>query len=310
MKNITVCDTHCDTASEALDRSCELYKNSLMLDFERMREYKGYTQFFAAFTAPEYYDKPFERCSSIIKYILSQVEKYSDMVKLCKCFEDIKLADQENKLSVFISAEGGEGVKSIEALERLYAMGVRMLTLTWNNDNLLGGGAFGDGGGLTALGKEVVKKMNSLGMVVDVSHASEKTFYDIMSITSKPVAASHSNAYELCPHPRNLKKEQIKELISTNSFIGINFYSEFLAKNRAANIDDIIRNIEYFLSLGGKDNIGLGSDFDGIDLLPEGIKDVSDTYNIFSKLSQKELDDEIIQNIAYKNIYRLLSICL
>lgn len=122
MENLTVCDTHCDTASEALDRGEELFKNSLMLDFERMKKYKGYTQFFAAFTAPEYYDKPFERCSAIIKYILSQTEKNSDIVKLCKCFEDIKLAEQENKLSVFISAEGGEGVKSIEALERLYAM--------------------------------------------------------------------------------------------------------------------------------------------------------------------------------------------
>lgn len=310
MENLTVCDTHCDTASEALDRRDELFKNSLMLDFKRMKKYKGYTQFLAAFTAPEYYDRPYERCTSIIKYIHSQAEKYSDTVRLCKGFDDISRAEKENKISVFISAEGGEGIKSLADLEELYALGVRMLALTWNNDNALGGGAFGDGGGLTALGKEVVRAMNRLGMIIDVSHASEKTFYDILSITHKPVAASHSNAYDLCPHPRNLKKEQIKEVINIGGVIGINFYPEFLAASRTADIGDIIRHIEYFLSLGAEDNIGIGSDFDGIDRLPEGIRDVSDTYNIFKELSQKGFSDNLIQKIAYKNIYRLLSICL
>ena len=310
MKNLIICDTHCDTASEALDNGYELYNNPLMLDFKRMNKYMSYTQYFAAFTAPEYYDIAYERCSSIIKFIINQTNKYSNYVKLCKNYQDIKDAINEQKLSAFISVEGGEGVKSLEDVEKLYDMGARMITLTWNNDNHLGGGALGDGRGLTEFGKQVVKKMNKLGIIVDVSHSSEKTFYDILNITEKPIAASHSNSYRICQHPRNLKDEQIKEIVKNDGVIGINFYTKFLKNDGLGNIDDIIKHIEYFLSLGCENSICIGSDFDGIDTLPKGIEDVCDTYNIFKAMSSIGYNDSIIQKIAYKNIYRLISICL
>ena len=310
MKNLKICDAHCDTASEAMDKGYALFDNPLMLDIKRMKEYKSYIQFFAAFIDPEYYNSPHERCESIIKYIPEQCDKYNNDIRLCRSYSDMERTLADNKCGAFISVEGGECIKSADDIDILYSMGVRMITLTWNNDNALGGGALGDGRGLSAFGKEIVRKMNKMGMIVDVSHASEKMFYDILSTTDKPVCASHSNAYSVCPHPRNLKDEQIKELISINGVMGMNFYPVFLKDSGKCTADDILRHIDYLLSMGCENNIGIGSDFDGVESLPDGISGVSDMAKIFDKIKESGIDDKISEKIAYKNMARLIRICL
>lgn len=310
MYNIKICDTHCDTASEAMDKGLELFDNSLMLDIKRMSEYKSYIQFFAAFIAPEYYDNAFQRCMNIISYIRRQCGKYNDRIKLCCSYNDMEETFGGEKNGAFISIEGGECVRSAEDIELFHSLGVRMLTLTWNNDNALAGGALGDGRGLSKFGKEIVRKMNDVGMIVDVSHASEKTFYDIISAAGKPICASHSNAYGICPHPRNLKDGQIRELISAGGVMGMNFYPVFLTESDNCSIDDILRHIDYILNLGGENNIGIGSDFDGVETLPFGINSVSDSAKIFEKLKLIGTDINLAEKIAYKNMKRLVGICL
>lgn len=310
MDDYIICDTHCDTASEALDKNFSLFDNSLHIDLRRMSKYKHYTQFFAAFISPDYYGDPIKRCIDIIDYIYTQAELCQDKIKICKNISDIEYCKENNLNSAILSVEGGEAAEDIAVLKMLHRLGVRMFSLTWNNDNNLGGGVLGDGRGLSPLGVRAVDFMNDGKMIVDLSHANEKTFYEVMDITRKPVVLSHSDSYSLCPNPRNITDRQFEEVMRTGSVVGINFYPLFLTGKETASVYDIANHIEHFLSLGGEDNICIGSDFDGIDLLPDGICGIENIGLIFTELSKRGYSDEILQKIAYKNIYRVISICL
>lgn len=294
MKDLTICDMHCDTATK-------MYDNKLNLDTSPL----ALTQFFAVFVSPKYYQNPKKRCFDVINYLYNEFLKNSDKIKLCKSFSDL----DKLKTNAFLTIEGGEPITYLEDLKTFYDLGVRMLTLIWNNDNHIGG-ANGSDKGLSEFGKRLIPAMNDIGMIIDLSHSSQKTFFDACEISKKPVVLSHSNSYSLCPHPRNITDEQFEEIKRLNGCVGINFYPPFLTEKKSANIYDIVSHIEYFLSLGGENNIGIGSDFDGIDTIADGIKSIKDTYKIFNILSSKGISDEIIKKIAYKNIYRVLSICL
>lgn len=310
MKNMIFCDTHSDTASVCLDNGLSLFKNTIHSDFKRMKKYRHFTSFLASFSLSESTKNPHTRCMDILKFIISECETHNDTVYLCKSFTDIKKSYDEDKISVFLSIEGGEAINHLSQLKEFYDLGVRMITLTWNYDNLIGGGVLGDGKGLSQFGKEIVSKSQELGIVVDLSHASENSFYDALEISKKPVILSHSNSYSVCKNARNITDRQFLDLIKNGGICGINFCPQFLSDKGDAKISDIILHIEHFLSLGGENNICIGSDFDGINSLPCGILGVQDLYKIFDILSRLGVNDEIIQKIAYKNIYRLLSICL
>ena len=145
---------------------------------------------------------------------------------------------------------------------------MRAITLTWSNRNDIADGINEEvtGGGLTVFGRSVVAEMNRLGMLVDVSHISTKSFWDVMQVTTKPIIATHSNAKTLCSHPRNLNDEQIKAIADNDGMIGITFAGQFLEEDyNNACIESIYRHIDYMLNLvGNDDHIGFGSDFDGI----------------------------------------------
>lgn len=302
-----ICDLHCDSASVSYDMNMSLQKNSICVDFNRLFNACYMLEFFAAFCDEKYYNNAFLRTYNLVDFINDEVKKSTNCL-LIKNAND--LGNINKKVGVIISIEGGEGIKSISDLEYFYKKGVRAIGLCWNNDNLLGGGCSGNNTGLTDLGRSLIIKMNELGIIADVSHLSEKSFYDVLNISTKPVIASHSNTYELCAHPRNLKKEQCKKIINNGGVIGINFYPPFLTNKETATINDIVNHILYLLDLGAQDNICLGSDFDGIKSTPKGISDCTDTYKIFDYLLKMGITDDIIQKIAYKNILRVLSICL
>lgn len=294
MKDLTICDMHCDTATK-------LFDNNMNLDSETI----AHTQFFAVFLSPEYYKNPKKRCFDVINYMYNEFLNKSEKIKLCRNFKEL----DKRKNNAFLTIEGGEAITSVEDLKTFYDLGIRLLTLTWNNDNHIGG-ANGSLMGLTDFGRILIPAMNDIGMIVDLSHSSEKTFFDTCEISKKPVVLSHSNSYSLCPHQRNITDEQFNEIKRLGGLVGINFYPPFLTQKKSANIYDIISHIEYFLSLGGENNIGIGSDLDGIDTIADGIETIKDTDKIFNILSSRGISDEIIKKIAYKNIYRVLSICL
>lgn len=207
-----------------------------------------------------------------------------------------------------LSIEGGEVLEgSVARLSEFAARGVRLIALTWNNENELAYPAKGDLRlGLKPQGIEMLRAMDALGILADVSHLNETGFYDVVERSSLPVVASHSNLKPLCGSFRNLTCDQARALIAKRGFIGINFYSDFLADGREAAIDDVVRHIEGFCELGGERAVGFGSDFDGIERWPEGLHDPSGFPLVLERLEKLGYTQAQIADIAGGNFYRVL----
>ncbi len=234
---------------------------------------------------------------------LAQNEEHIEWV------QDASSFSKSQKQQAILTVEGGSLIESVEMVDYLWSRKIKILTLTWNDSNLIGTSQMsGDNGGLTAFGKETIQKMNALGMIADLSHASDSTFWDVMEMSKKPVLVSHSNARSLCNHPRNITDEMFLTLCENNGVLGINFYPPFLENNpKNASLDSIIRHIEHFLDLGGENHIGFGSDFDGVDTLPSGITDFSSFKNIINEMERRNYPKELTEKICYKNMMRILS---
>ncbi len=303
----TIFDGHCDTIQKICDTNQRLNKNKFHISIENMKKH-SHIQCFAAFIDRRT-DKllPFDRCNQLIDCYFSELHKNPEKILHCNSVQDISFAINSKKIAALLSIEGGEALSGkIENIHYFYNKGVRMITLTWNYDNEISGSiAETNLKGLTGFGKQVVDEMNNLGMVIDVSHISEQGFWDVIENTKKPIAATHSNVFSIKDHKRNLKDEQIKAIIQNNGCIGINLYSEFLTGGECS-LTDVIRHIEYILGLGGENNIGFGSDFDGIDSMPKEISGVKDIYKVPDELIKLGYSNELVEKITYKNFVRLL----
>ncbi len=309
MLSYTIFDGHSDTIQKICDCGQTLAKNNLHISLEDMSQNR-HIQVFAAFI-DKAEDKltPFNRCNQLIDCYFAEIKKNSDKISHCISVSEINDILNQNKIATLLSIEGGEALEgSLENLDYFYNKGARAMTLTWNYDNEISG-SIGETNamGLTDFGKEVVSRMNDFGMLIDVSHISHKGFWDVLENTKKPIAATHSNAYSLKNHKRNLNDEQIKAIIKNDGFIGINFYSEFLTDD-ICTIEDIIRHIEYILALGGENNIGFGSDFDGMDSLPKEIAGIKDIYKIPDRLLRLGYSEKLVEKITHKNFLRLFDI--
>lgn len=299
-------DAHCDTMSRILDKGKQLLSNDLEIDLRRMP--KQYIQVFAAFVDKENCEKtPLNRCLNIIERYHSEIEKNSGIIQHCTTYDEIMQALDGGKRAAILSVEGGEALDgNLSALWALYQLGVRLITLTWNYPNEIADGALTETkGGLTPFGKTVVAEMNYLGMVIDVSHLSERGFWDIMEITSAPIVASHSNARALCGHLRNLTDEQIRAVIQNGGAIGLNFYPEFLNDSGQAGIDDILRHLEHILELGGENCVGFGSDFDGVDSLPDEVAGIQDMQRLTERMLRAGYSETLVKKIAAENFLRV-----
>jgi membrane dipeptidase len=188
-----------------------------------------------------------------IDSLYAVVKRNPKKMMLVKTPAELSTAVQSGKLGAMIGVEGGHMIEnSLDYLEAFYNRGARYMTLTWNNSTSWASSAtderakksLGRPYGLTAFGKEVVKKMNALGMIVDVSHVGEKTFFDALATTSKPVIASHSCSYSICPVPRNLTDKQIKAIGKNGGVIHINFYSAFVDSNYKRKNDAFLKKHE------------------------------------------------------------------
>lgn len=321
--NIPVFDAHCDTITEAHNHGCGLRENKLHIDLKRGGGFAPYAQVFAIFSRPwpenidwtnlDYSkDWPAEvlvpHCDELLCYLLSEFDKNSDILNHCKSTADAETAAKNGKIAAFIAIEGAELLGcDLERLEAAYGRGVRLINLCWNFDNALCGAANGPTkSGLTALGAEYVKRMQELGVAVDLSHASERTFWDVVEIAKRPIIAGHSNSKSVCNHPRNLTDEQFKALVSLKGVAGINLCEDFLNESGKAGIDDIIRHAEHFLSLGGEKTLCLGGDLDGIDTTPEGITGIESYGEIYNALLRRNYPEEIVRDIFYNNLFEVL----
>ena len=314
--NFPVFDLHCDTAMKLVgdeyDRINSLRENAGHIDLNRAKSFSGYAQCFACYTS-DLQRLPanisvigaFER---MLAAILTEVENNSDMIRLAYSAQDIRDHYSQGLMSAILTIEGTAGIDfNPELLEDLYNIGFRISTLGHNESNPLTGSNL-TGGGLTELGREYVKEAQRLGIVIDVSHISDEGFWDIMEITQKPIIASHSNSRSLCDVPRNLTDEMYKAICKTDGTAGINLYSNFLGSNPT--IDTVCDHIFHFLNLAGDDShISLGSDFDGMSAMPEGITGVQDYQKLAQRLLERGLDDKTIENIFWNNALGVIEKC-
>lgn len=207
-----------------------------------------------------------------------------------------------------LSIEGGEVLEGrLDRLHEFAEKGIRLIALTWNNENELAYPAKNDcGKGVKPLGLEMLAAMGKKGILADVSHLNEAGFYDVVTHSALPVVASHSNLKSVCGSFRNLTAGQARAIIATRGYIGINFYSDFLADGREATLDDVIRHIEGFCELGGVECLGFGSDFDGIERWPEGLEGPSGFPAILERLEKLGYTQAEVAGIAGGNFYRVL----
>ena len=301
-----IIDTHCDTASKLLDIDGQLDKNSCMVSAPMMREYESYVQFFAAYVEKSF-PNPMQRAVEILDKAKAEIKKNS--INLILSYEDLKNIIEKNAQGAVLAIEDARALcGSLAAVRFFYDYGVRAITLAWNDDNEVTAGVGSENtAGLTDFGKKVVREMNRLGMIVDVSHITEKGFWDVLEVSHKPVMASHSNCYALCNHRRNLKDEQIKALVENDGVMCISIYPEFLERNPdEATAKSVVAHIKHAISLGAENNIGLGSDFDGIPTTTEEIKNVSGYKRLIQIMKDEGINDKIIDKITHKNIVNFM----
>jgi membrane dipeptidase len=301
-----IVDAHCDTLTKAVDAGMSLTDNPLHWDITRAGQYDGFVQVLAIFQGMDKVKPDFNRAMLYIEEAKKYQKRYP-FFSLCNTYSDIEKGLKEKKVCGLLSIEGGDVLKGeIQNLIAFYNAGIRCITLTWNNANELGDGALEQlNRGLTPFGREVVQWMENNGVIVDISHSSEKTFWDCIDAYSGPIIASHSNARAVYDHPRNLWDEQLLAISRARGVIGINFFTEFITEPDKSDLAALIRHIEHIAGVAGEDAVGLGADFDGMQSLPEPIVGVQSLNILFNELARLNYTDRTITKIAGGNFLRV-----
>ncbi len=297
-------DAHNDTASRLFWENESLLENTFHVDLKKQASFQSLLVY-AFFIDPEKtvdFPSPLSYFDALYENFMRELVKNQSNIHITT--HATELLSVDNPLAM-LSVEGGSLIESVETIDYLWEKQIKILTLTWNNSNRLATSAMsGDYGGLSAFGRQVVTRMNNLGIVADLSHASDQTFWDVMEYTKKPVLVSHSNARRLCNHPRNITDDMFQALMENGGVLGINFYPHFLGEN--ATMETIFSHIEHFLNLGGENNIGFGSDFDGVECLPNGITDFSSFSDMIDEMKKRNYPKDLIEKLCYKNMMRIL----
>lgn len=263
-------DAHCDTLSTG--RS--LWRNNGHVDIARLRARGPGIQVMAAYGQDQ----------------LLQLDRLAAVTGASNC-------------ALLPAVEGGDTVETPDGLTPFLMRKPVFFGLTWNHDNRLAGGCRGSGGGLTPLGREAVHILESAGVLIDLSHASERTFWDVLELAQAPPVVSHACCAALCPHPRNLSDGQMTALAQAGGVLGITFYPPFLTGRDDASLADVARHTEYAVSVMGAEHVGIGSDFDGCELLPGGISGAQDVPALIAALP---FGEDVRSLIAGGNFLRVL----
>ena len=294
-----ICDTHCDT----------LYLRALQphetpcVTMENMKKGGMNLQTCTLFAGSKgMSDHPHDK--ALAEYAaFERLAEYEGWQKV-----DSPLEAEEGKVKILLSVEGGEIFEgSVERVHEFHERGIRMAALTWNNENEIAYPAKGGTkNGIKPQGWEILKAMASLKMAADTSHLNEAGFWDLIDKHSQPPMASHSCAAKLCPHFRNLTDEQIRAMADRGGWIGVNFYPRFLSSDGKAGIQDIVQHIDHMCQLGAEKYVGFGSDFDGIDGWPEGLRNAGDVPKLVDGLLKRGFGKELTEKIAGLNFKNYL----
>lgn len=318
-RDAIVVDTHCDTLLRVLGRRSYRASESPYrlrdrhseghIDLPRLKDGGVDVQFFAAYIEPFYKpDRSLKRAMQIFDAFFTELEDNKDQMLQATCVADIMAAKEQGKVAAVLAIEGGEALEGdLGVLRVFHRLGVRSIGLTWNerNDIADGVGDCRSQGGLSVFGAALIKEMNRLGILVDVSHLSDPGFWDVIELSQQPIIASHSNARAICNHRRNLNDDQIKALAQNGGVMGMNFSASFVKEGGDATLDDLLDHIDHIVQLVGPKHVGLGSDFDGISATPQGLTDVSTMPLITEGLVQRGYSEEHIRLILGGNYMRV-----
>jgi membrane dipeptidase len=310
-----VVDLHNDYMEERVHHpQHRLFGNSKHhTDVARLKEGGVNVQFFVVWTRPNEYKNHFRRVITLIDMLNQDIAECNGEVKLVSNYNDIMSTVNNGKIAAVLCLEGGQLIgKNIDNIDKLYKLGMRYLTLAWNYGTEWCGGAHDDDNkGLTEFGKQVIDRLNELGVMIDVSHVNKKSLEDVLNYTDKTVIATHSGAYDVNESKRNLSNEHIKEIARRGGVIGSVFYPYFLNNTDKATIKDVMKHINYIRELTGNvECIALGSDFDGIDITPVGLENVSKFPNLTQALvNANYTEDEIIKILGANALRVFKNIC-
>lgn len=353
-------DGHADTVSRMLDKGEDLSVRSASghIDLPRMFEGGLDAQFFAAFVEPKYVAE--RGCVRRVLDMLDTLKRFCaanpDRIGIARSAADVRRLNAAGRKSCILSIEGGHAIEDDLHVLRMFAeLGVRSMTLTWNNSN---GWADGCGeepknGGLTSFGREVVREMQRIGVLVDISHVHEQTFWAALECARRPVIASHSCAKAICGHRRNLDDEQLRAVARNGGVVCICYYPAFVseafrlrtreiheaqeaelarlgqagasqeeiaaARERHGALErtiprppllQVLDHIEHAVRVAGPDHVGLGSDFDGVSSLPEGLEDAAALPRITEGLAARGFGEADLRKILGENVLRVMERCI
>jgi membrane dipeptidase len=323
-KEMIVCDAHCDTVDRLMGGNADLgvRSNHGHIDIPRLIEGGVDVQVFASCIGGPGKPKGYyvDLTWKMLETLRSQIAKNLKSISLATRLSDIRKARQNHKISAILAIESGQSIENdLNNLRHFYIRGVRIMTLTWKSTDWADASQQSmKHNGLTDFGKNVVKEMNKLGMIIDVSHSADKTVLDVLKISNEPIIASHSCAKALCDHPRNLTDRLIKDIASSGGIICVNFYPLFLDQKFKTDSDKkrnpelpsftkIIDHIEHIIRVGGIDSVGLGSDFDGMASIspPKGLENVTKMPKITEALLARGYAEEEIVKIMGGNFLRI-----
>jgi membrane dipeptidase len=281
-----------------------------MTDIARLRKGMVGAQFWSVYIPYEAVDSGAARVQLEEIDIAKQlIAAYPDVFEEALSSSDVNRIFGSGKIASLIGMEGGHAIEnSLGALRAFYAMGARYMTLT-HNGTLDWADAANDEhrhGGLTEFGKEVVREMNRLGMLVDLSHTSPDVMNDALDVSEAPVLWSHADAKALRDHPRNVPDQVLRRLPANGGVVMITFVPDFLTDRGTATIEDVADHIEHVAEIAGIDHVGIGSDFDGITSTPVGLEDVSTYPKVFAELSRRGWSEEDLAKLAGENVLRVM----
>lgn len=288
-------DAHCDTILKIYKSGKSLYDNDFDVSIKKLEVFKKATQVFAVFNIGDLKADDILKISNLLKSKLENCQFVTNTKNL-------------SKTNAFLSIEGLGNTHdlSVSDIDSFYSAGVRILSLTWNQNNPLCGGIEENNEGISDLGKKILKKMEEKNIVLDVSHISDKGFYDCFENFNGKIIATHSNSRAVCKNKRNLTDDEFLHIKNRGGVVGINLYPPFLSSLEGAFVKHAVMHIEHFMSLGGENNIGIGADFDGIDTKMNDITDVSKMNILFNELAKLNYSDDIISKISHKNFENIL----
>ena len=319
-----ILDAHCDVLLRLHDRHQDIMGGEYRgraADIPLWREGGMNAIFFSIWVDPRVYrgDGAIKRAWTLIGELNDQATSHSDAMTTCATVAEARRAIANAHLAALIGIEGGIAINDdLSMIAKYRAAGVRYMTLSWRGNLPWAGSAnpnmFEPKMGLTDFGRQVVREMNRVGMVVDLSHVSEKTFFDAIEETSHPVFVSHSDCRAIADNPRNITDDMLRALGKNGGVCGVNFYWDFLEKSgrgsdeggTTVTAETVVDHIDHIVKVAGIDHVGIGTDWEGMHDPPVGLENASKMPHLFEVLRRRGYSDEAMRKIAAENFLRVL----